>query len=114
MKAHLRGIRVSSKKANIVAGLIRTKDVVDALNILKFTPKKSAKILYKVLHSAMANAEKNDDKKRDVLVVKSVVVTKGPFYKRFLPSTRGRALKLNKPTAHISIELGDKIELADK
>lgn len=108
MKAHLRGIRVSAKKANIVAGLIRGKDVVEALNILKFTAKKSAKILYKVLNSAVSNAEKNNDKKRESLVIKSVLVTKGPFYKRFLPSTRGRALKLNKPTAHISIELADK------
>ena len=108
MKAHLRGIRVSSKKANIVAGLIRGKDVVESLNILKFTAKKSAKILYKVLHSAVSNAEKNSDKKRDNLKIKTVVITKGPFNKRFLPSTRGRALKLNKPTAHISIELEDK------
>jgi len=108
MKAILKGIRVSPKKANVVAGLIRGKDVVEALNILKFTAKKSAKILYKVLHSAISNAEKNDDKKRENLVVEEVVITKGPFYKRFLPSTRGRALRLNKPTAHITIKLADK------
>lgn len=108
MKAHLRGIRVSSKKANIVAGLVRGMDVIEALNVLKFTAKKSAKILYKVLHSAVSNAEKNDDKKRENLKVGEIVITRGPFYKRFLPSTRGRALKLNKPTAHITIKLADK------
>ncbi len=108
MKAHLRGIRISSKKANIVAGLVRNKDVVEALNILKFTAKKSAKFLYKVLNSAVANAEKNDDKKRDNLKIKSILITKGPFMKRYMPSTRGRSLRLNKPTAHISIELTDK------
>jgi large subunit ribosomal protein L22 len=108
MKAHLRGIRISSKKANIVAGLIRKKDVLEALNILKFTAKKSAKVLYKVLYSAISNAEKNNDKNRANLKIKEIVITKGTFLKRFLPSTRGRALRLNKPTAHISIELEDK------
>ena len=108
MKAILKGIRVSPKKVNIVAGLIRKKGAVEALNILKFTPKKSAKILYKVLNSAIANAEKNDEKSRENLVVGEVIVTRGPFYKRYLPSTRGRALRLNKPTAHITIKLADK------
>ena len=84
MKAILKGIRVSSKKANIVAGLIRGKDVVEALNILKFTAKKSAKILYKVLHSAVSNAEKNDDKKRENLIVGEIIITKGPFMKKLI------------------------------
>lgn len=105
MKAHLKGIRISPKKANIVAGLVRGKSAVEALNILKFLPKKAAKSLYKVLHSAVANAENNDGKKREDLVIKQIIVNKGAFYKRFLPSTRGRALRLNKPTAHISVEL---------
>ncbi len=108
MKAILKGIRISPKKTNIVAGLIRGKEVSEALNILKFTPKKSAKILYKVLNSAISNAEKNNDKKRENLLIKEVLITKGPFYKRYLPSTRGRALRLNKPTTHITIKLSDK------
>jgi large subunit ribosomal protein L22 len=108
MKAILKGIRASSKKVNVVAGLIRGMGVVEALNVLKFTAKKSARILYKVLHSAVSNAEKNDNKKRENLIVGEVIITKGPFLKRFLPSTRGRALKLNKPTAHITIKLADK------
>lgn len=108
MKSHLRRIRISPKKANLVAGLIRGKDAVEALDILKFTPKKAAAVLYKALASAVANAENNDGKQREALKIASVIVNKGPFYKRHLPSTRGRALPINKPTAHISIELIEK------
>lgn len=108
MKSHLRKIRISPKKANIVAGLVRGKDAVEALNILKFTPKKAAAILYKALHSAVANAENNDNKKREGLMIASLLINKGPVYKRHLPSTRGRALPISKPTTHITIELADK------
>lgn len=105
MKAHLRGIRISPKKANIVAGLVRGKTAKEALDILQFIPKKAAKMLYKVLHSAVSNAEHNGGKKRDDLVIKHVIVNRGSFHKRYLPSTRGRALPLHKPTAHITVEL---------
>ncbi len=108
MKSHLRKIRLSPKKANIVAGLIRGKEAVDGLNILKFTPKKAAATLYKVLSSAIANAENNDNKKRENLIIDSVLINKGPVYKRHLPSTRGRALPINKPTTHITIKLAEK------
>jgi large subunit ribosomal protein L22 len=105
MQAHLRSIRISPKKANIVAGLIREKSAVEALNILKFTPKKASRLLYKTLLSAVSNAENNDNEKRENLRIKEVIINKGPVMKRFLPSTRGRALPLHKPTAHISIYL---------
>ena len=108
MKAHLRRTRISPKKANLVAGLIRGKSAEEALELLKFTPKKAAKSLYKVLHSAISNAEANEAQNRSDLVVKSVIVNRGPFYKRFLPSARGRALPINKPTSHITVELAKK------
>jgi len=108
MKAHLRRIRISPKKANLVAGLIRNKNAAEALDILKFTPKKAAQILYKTLASAVANAENNDNQKPDTLKVKTVIVNKGPVYKRYLPSSRGRALPLSKPTSNITIELESK------
>lgn len=108
MKAHLNGIRTSQKKVNIVAGLVRGKSAEQALEILKFTPKKAAKDLYKVVNSAVANAENNDGKNRADLIVNQVIVNRGTFMKRFLPSTRGRALPLAKPTSHITVELADK------
>lgn len=108
MKAHLNGIRISPKKANIVAGLVRGKSVDEALEILKFTPKKAAKILLKVVKSAASNAVHNDGKTQANLKIEQIIVNRGPFYKRFIASTRGRALRLNKPTAHITVELSDK------
>lgn len=108
MIAHLRRVRISPKKVNIVAGLVRGKSAQEALDILKFTPKKASHHLYKVVASAVANAENNDGKKADVLVVKEITVNKGPVFKRFIPSARGRALPLAKPTAHISVELTEK------
>lgn len=107
MKAHLRGIRMSPKKANIVAGLVRGMNVEQALDVLKFTANKPAAVLYKVLHSAVANAENNDGKSRANLVIESLIINKGPVYKRHLPSTRGRALPLRKPTTHVTIELAE-------
>ena len=108
MKSHLNGSRISQKKANIVAGLIRGKSVTEALNILKFTPKKAAKVLLKVVASAAANAVHNDGKKQEDLLIKHIIVNRGSFNKRFIASTRGRALRIHKPTAHISVELTDK------
>ncbi len=108
MKAHLRRTRTSPKKANIVAGLVRGKDAQEALDILRFTPKKSAALIYKVLQSAVSNAENNDGMSVDKLKVKSIIINKGPVYRRYVPSPRGRALPLSKPTAHISVELEPK------
>ncbi|MCF7812108.1 50S ribosomal protein L22 [Candidatus Gracilibacteria bacterium] len=108
MKAHLKQIRISPKKVNVVAGLVRGKEVIKALDMLKFMPKKAAGHLYKVIHSAAANAETNDKQKRENLRIKEIVVNKGLFLKRFLPSTRGRALPLHKPTTHISVTLEKK------
>lgn len=108
MKAHLRDIRISPKKANIIAGMVQGKMVQPALNLLRFLPKKAAKILLKVLSSAVANAQNNDSKKIEELIIKQIIVNKGPVSKRFLPSTRGRALPIKKPTSHITVELAVK------
>lgn len=108
MKAHLNGIRISPKKANIVAGLVRGKSVDEALKILKFTPNKAAKIFFKVVISAASNAVHNDGKTQSNLKIDQIIVNRGSFHKRFLPSTRGRALPIHKPTAHITVELTDK------
>lgn len=108
MKAHLRGIGISSKKLNVVAGLVRSKPVQEALNFLKFTPKKSARILFKVITSAASNATHNDNVKMDKLFIDSIIVNKGTSLRRHIPSSRGRALPIKKPTTHISIQLSAK------
>ena len=106
MKAVLRRSRISLKKANLVAGMVRGKKVEEALDILKFTPKKGAKILYKVLHSAAYNAKNNFKQSLEDLVITKIVVTKGPTFKRTLPVSRGRAHPILKRTCHIIVEVG--------
>ncbi len=108
MKAILRNIRISPKKANLVSGLVRGINVNDALNQLKLTPKKGAKILYKVIDSAASNAENNLKQNREKLYIKEIVVTKGPTYKRSLPVSRGRSHPILKRTAQIRVMLDVK------
>ena len=105
MKAIVRNIRISPKKANLVAEMVRGKQVQEALNILKFTPKKAALMLYKVIDSAAANAENNQKLDRDNLFVKSLIVTKGPTFKRGMPVSRGRWHPILKRTSHVRVEL---------
>lgn len=106
MKAHLRQIRISPKKANLVAGMVRGKKVSDALALLKFMPKKGADIIYKVVHSAASNAKNNFKQSIDELYITQILVTKGPTYKRSLPISRGRVHPIRKRTSHITVEVG--------
>lgn len=108
MKAVLRQTRISPKKANLVASLVRGKSVGEALTMLKFIPKKGAKILYKVVHSATSNAENNLGQNREDLEIKQILVTKGPTYKRNNPISKGRAQPILKRTSHITVEVGVK------
>ncbi|WP_027185843.1 50S ribosomal protein L22 [Desulfovibrio inopinatus] len=102
-KAKAKFIRVSPRKARLVANNIKGKPVEDALNILKFTPKKAASILNKVLTSAVANAEQISGVDVDTLRVKDVVVNEGPTWKRIMPRSMGRAFKILKRTSHITV-----------
>jgi len=107
--ALLRYARVAPRKVRLVAKLITRKPVDQAINILMFTQKASARLLKKLLVSAIANAE---DKSKgnvntDALVVKEVVVDQGPTLKRWTPRAMGRATRINKRTSHIRIVLDD-------
>ena len=105
MKAILRKSRISPRKASLLAGMVRGKSVNDALDFLRFAPKKSAKILYKVVQSASANAEKNFGKDKNNLKISSIIVNTGPTYKRGVPASRGRVAPILKRTSHITVEL---------
>ncbi len=105
MKAIVRTSRITPKKANLIAGMIRAKSADEALEILKFTPKKAADILYKLLNSAISNAVTNFKQDRKALLVKEVIVTKGPTLKRGVPVSRGRIYPILKRTAHITVIL---------
>lgn len=105
MKAILRQIRIAPKKFNLVAALVRTKKVEDAVNILKFTPKKSARALRKLIESAAANAENNFKQKKSDLYIKEIIVNGGPTLKRSIPISRGRANPILKRTSNIIVKL---------
>ncbi|MBT8762887.1 50S ribosomal protein L22 [Desulfohalobiaceae bacterium Ax17] len=102
-KATAKYVRISPRKARLVAEIIKGKPVEEALNILKFTPKKAARIINKVLNSALANAEQNYSLDIDNLYVKQVRVDGGPSWKRIQPRAMGRAYRILKRTSHITV-----------
>ncbi|HLG25295.1 MAG TPA: 50S ribosomal protein L22 [Candidatus Gracilibacteria bacterium] len=106
MKATARTVRLTPKKMNLIAEMIRNKDAKAALEILKYTPKKGAKILRKVLFSAVSNAENNFKQDGDSLYVKEVVVGKATTFKRWVPASRGRAQPILKRNTHVTILIG--------
>ena len=105
-RASLRGVRLSAQKGRLVADQVRGKPVESALNILNFSPKKGAKILKKVLESAIANAEHNDGADVDELKVQTVHVEKGTSLRRFAARAKGRGAKIEKQTCHIYLTVG--------
>ena len=106
--AVLRGVRLSPQKGRLVADLIRGMPVDRALDVLKFSPKRGAKIIKKVLESAIANAEHNDGADVDELKITRIFVEKGPVLKRFRPRAKGRGVQILKPTSHVFLSVGDK------
>jgi len=106
-QAILRGVRLSAQKGRLMADLIRGKPVEQALNTLQFAPQKSAKILRKVLESAIANAEHNDGADVDELKVTTVHVEKGASLRRFDARAKGRGVQIEKQTCHIYITVGN-------
>ncbi len=105
-QASLRGVRLSAQKGRLVADLVRGKPVEQALNILTFSPKKAAKIVKKVLESAIANAEHNDGADIDELKVRTIHVEKGSSLKRFRARAKGRGCGIEKQTCHIYVKVG--------
>ena len=107
-KAVARYVRTSPRKARQVADSIRGKGAGDALNTLALTPRKAARLIEKLLKSAVANArERGGRANLDTLTVSDIQVGPGPTLKRWLPRARGRATPIHKRTSHISIVLRD-------
>jgi len=108
VKAIAKYIRVSPQKVRLVANGIKGKKVEEALNLLKFTPKRSARIIFKVLRSAVANAEQNPGIDVDTLYIKGIFVDQGPTLKRFRPRAMGRATRILKRSSHVKVVLDEK------
>jgi len=104
-KAVARNIRISPQKARLVADLVRGKDVETAINTLRFMPKKGARIIRKLVESALANAGQNQAIDVDTLYVKTIFVDGGPSLKRIQPRSMGRANRILKRSSHITVVL---------
>lgn len=104
-KAEMKVVRVSARKARLVADLIRNKNVRLAIGILNNTNKKSSQLFFKLLTSAIANATNNHGMDASKLFIKEILVNEGPTLKRFQPHSRGSAFKILKRTSNFSITL---------
>ncbi len=100
-------IRISPQKARLVADVVRGKPVGEALTVLSFMPKKGARIIKKVLESALANADQNPSIDIETLYIKKIVVDEGPRLKRWRPRAMGRAYGIKHRLSHITIVLDE-------
>ena len=107
VKAVTRYVRISPQKARLVTELVKGKPIEEALNILKFVPKKSARLVGKTLQSAIANAEPNPSIDIDTLYIKRIFVDEGPTMKRWRARAMGRATRILKRSSHITIVLDE-------
>ena len=113
--ATLRYLKAAPQKVRLVADLVRGKKVEEALQILRFTKKTCAKDLEKLLRSAVANAE-NKEAGADVddLVVSKIYVNEGPREKRVQPAPMGRAYRIQKRKAHITVHVSDDVKAVNE
>ena len=107
-RALARFIRISPQKARLVADTVRGKSVEAALDTLRFMPKKGARIIRRVIESAVANAAQNESIDVDSLYVKRITVDGGPMLKRIRPRAMGRATRILKRTSHITVVLDEQ------
>jgi large subunit ribosomal protein L22 len=106
--ATLRYARISPQKCRLVADTIRGKSVDDALRTLTFMPKKGARVIKKVLESAIANAEHNHGADIDELKVATIEVNEAPTYRRYRARAKGRGARIIKRNSHITVRVGDE------
>jgi large subunit ribosomal protein L22 len=107
VRAVAKYVRISPTKVRRVATTIKGKPVEDALNLLGYMPQRSAKILAKVIRSAVANADQKPGIDVDSLSVSNITVNQGPSLKRFRPRAMGRTSRILKRTSHVTIVLAE-------
>ncbi len=106
--AKLKYARISAQKTRLVADQVRNLPVARALNLLKFSNKKAAHLVKKVLESAIANAEHNEGADIDELEVATICVDEGPTLKRMRARAKGRGNRIMKRTSHITITVAER------
>ncbi len=112
-KAKERFIRISPRKVRRVMDLVHGERVEDALNILHFSPKRAAKLIEKVIRSAIGNAMQSDrevDVNLEDLVIKEAYVDAGVTLKRIRPRARGMSTRIRKRSSHITVVISDKVD----
>lgn len=107
-KAIVRNVRMTPRKMKLICDLIRGKDAGTAMAIILNTPKAASEVMAKLLKSAVANAENNNNMNVDALFVKEVHVAPGPTMKRVMPRAQGRAFRILKRTCHVTLVLAEK------
>ena len=107
-KAVAKYVRMSPIKLKPITDLVRGKDLNEALNILKFTPGKGSEIVEKVVKSAAANAENNNNMDPAKLYVEECYANQGPIMKRVRPRAQGRAYRIEKRMSHITVVLNER------
>ena len=105
VKARAKFIRTSPRKARMVTELVNGKGVEEALNILAFTKRAPAKIVAKLVKSAVANADQMKNIDVDTLFIKQITVDQGPTMKRYRPRAMGRATMIRRRMSHITVVL---------
>jgi large subunit ribosomal protein L22 len=108
VRAQARYVRMSPRKARLVAEHLRGRSVPEARAVLAFTPKEAAAVLEKILHSAVSNAEANHGIAEDRLYITEAFVDGGPVLKRWRARARGRVARIRKRTCHITVKLTER------
>ena len=108
VKATAKTVRVTPRKARLVLDNIRGKSVEEALAILQFTPNQAATAIAKVVKSAAANAEHNNNMNPDDLYIKACYADEGLVMKRYMPRAKGSASQILKRTSHITVVVSDE------
>ena len=103
----LRSVRISPQKARLVADQVRGLPASRALDLLKFSDKKAAGLIYKVVYAPVSNAENNAGDDADELRIATITVDEGPTLKRFMARAKGRGTRILKRTSHITVVVGE-------
>ncbi len=106
MKAYAHSLRIAPKKANLIAKMVRGMRVPDAMESLRKTHKKGARMIELLLRSAIANTSHNDKQDPQTMIIRTIVVNQGQAYRRGMPMARGRQRPFRKFLSHVSLELG--------
>ncbi|MEE9199376.1 MAG: 50S ribosomal protein L22 [Dehalococcoidia bacterium] len=106
--ARVKGVGVSTEKLRLVANTVRGMKVDEALDVLRFTPTPLAKIVSKVVGSAVANAENNFQMNRDEIRIVRIYADEGPTLKRYRPRARGRAAPIERRSSHLTVVVDEE------